>query len=204
LRSSHSVARLNPPRCYPRREPLLLARLPERRGEDAGGAGALAQGETYRNRHDALFNRDKATAHSLGQPRALTRPDRLESARGRRTDEHPLADHHLCHHPAPITHHDSVSRKCASCALDLMDLVILFWSFPQQNDLRRPPAADEPSVDITCSFPGVCQPARSRRAAFGGSPLPLPSRIESPKAVAQRSIHSPIQSSNLASQGDPC
>jgi hypothetical protein len=160
LRSSHSVARLNPPRCYPRREPLLLARLPERRGEDAGGAGALAQGETYRNRHDALFNRDKATAHSLGQPRALTRPDRLESARGRRTDEHPLADHHLCHHPAPITHHDSVSRKCASCALDLMDLVILFWSFPQQNDLRRPPAADEPSVDLTCSLPGVCQPAR--------------------------------------------
>lgn len=36
----------------------------------------------------------------------------------------PLADHHLCHHPAPITHHDSVSRQCASCALDLMDLVI--------------------------------------------------------------------------------
>jgi hypothetical protein len=86
------------------------------------------------------------------QPRALTSPGRLESARGRRTDDtlQPTTISVITLLPSHTM--TAFQQEGASCALDLLDLVIFILVGPiQRNDLRRPPADDEPSVDLTLS-----------------------------------------------------
>ena len=89
----------------------------------------------------------------------------------------PLADHHLCHHPAPITHHDSVSRQCASCALDLMDLVIcILVGSPAKrkttSDARRPPTS--PRSTSPAAFRASVSQLAAEEPLMGGRPFRFP------------------------------